>query len=101
MLWRRCYPRSWLRHRGIVPSSAPGRPKKIRLEAQKDNKASKTIRVLDILGQTTDSKTKETYVLVHWANATEEDDITWTSIHHLSPLLLHGGHLSPKGASRT
>ena len=46
----------------LFPPRPPGRPKKIRLEAQKDNKAAKTLRVLDILGQTTDSKTKETYM---------------------------------------
>src|SRR6186713_806063 len=57
---------------------------KILLEA---NKASSLARVFDIL-QATDSKTKEIFLLVHWYNAADDDDITWTSIRHLSPLTL-------------
>jgi len=72
----------------LFPPRPPGRPKKIRLEAQKDNKASSTARVLDIIGQATDSKTKEIYVLVHWDNSTKDDDITWTFLRDLSPSTL-------------
>ena len=72
----------------LFPPRPPGRPKKIRLEAQKDNKASSTARVLDIIGQAIDSKTKEIYVLVHWDNSANENDITWTFLRHLSPSTL-------------
>ena len=66
----------------LFPPRPPGRPKKIRLEAKKDSKASSTTRVLDIIGQAIDSKTKEIYVLVHWDNSTNEDDITWTFLRN-------------------
>ena len=88
MFWCRGYPPAWLRYRGIAPASATRSPQKIRLEAQKDSKASSTARVLDIIGQATDSKTKEIYVLVHWDNSTMDDDITWTFLRDLSPSTL-------------
>ena len=82
----------------LFPPRPPGRPKKIRLEAQKDNKASSIARVLDIIGQATDSKTKEIYVLVHWDNSANENDISFVIFRLLLSL---GGYLNPKDASLT
>ena len=59
----------------LFPPRSAGRPKKLRLAAYQDNKASATTPVVDILGQAIDSATKETFVLVQWV-----DDISWTPI---------------------
>ena len=67
----------------LFPPRSAGRPKKLRLAAYQDNKASDTTPLVDILGQAIDSATKEIFVLVQWAES-KDDDISWTPIRLLS-----------------
>jgi hypothetical protein len=63
----------------LFPPRPVGRPKKQKLQAKKDNKSPET-SLVDILAQATDIETKETFLLVHWAN----EDISWTPVRLLS-----------------
>ncbi len=51
----------------LFPPRPAGRPKKLKLAAYADNKASDITSLVDILGQAIDRKTKEIFVLVQWA----------------------------------
>ena len=84
----------------LFPPRPAGRPKKLRLAAFQDDKASDTTELVDILGQAIDTATNEIFVLVMWADS-KEDDITWTPIRHLSNVTHHGGRRSPICASPT
>ena len=53
--------------------------------AYQDNKASDTTPLVDILGQAIDNSTEEIFVLVQWAESTD-DEMTWTPIRLLSPV---------------
>ena len=65
----------------LFPPRSAGRPKKLRLAAYQDSKASDTTPLVDILGQAIDSA----FVLVQWAESTD-DEMTWTPIRLLSPV---------------
>jgi hypothetical protein len=69
----------------LFPPRSAGRPKKLRLAAFQDNKASETTLLVDILGQAIDIATKERFVLVQWADS-KDDEMTWTPIRLLSPV---------------
>ena len=68
----------------LFPPRRVGRPKKQKLAAKRDRKASDPTQLTNILGPAIDSATKDVYVLVQWAGETLEE-ATWTPFNCLSP----------------
>ena len=66
----------------LFPPRPVGRPKKQKLTSKKDNKASETTPLVDILAQAIGNETKEVFLLVQWAGSHDEN-ISWTPIRLL------------------
>jgi hypothetical protein len=67
----------------LFPPRRVGRPKKQKLAAKRERKASDPTPLTNILGQAIDSATKDVYVLVQWAGEILEE-ATWTPLNCLS-----------------